>query len=189
MKKIPLLAGLAATLCGVAVAQPAPRIELSGGYSYTRAYLGPEIGTASLSGWDAAVTYNPLSIVGAVARVSAGYGRPVRDGFAVKTTFNSYLFGAQVRPHRFGRFIPFVYALVGWCAVQGRTEGFEDAAQSDRRGAWAAGGGLDIRAGKRFAVRAVQAEYFQTRSRLLLTDKQDHFRLSAGVVFYLWRRE
>jgi hypothetical protein len=46
--------------------------------------------------------------------------------------------------------------------------------------AMALGGGLDLRAGKRIAVRLIQVDYTPT---FFGSGRQDNFRISAGIVF------
>jgi hypothetical protein len=167
-------------------AQERSRYEVAGAYSYTGANLGPDIGKAALSGWDASFTYRPLPFLGATARATGGYGAPTVDGIAVHTSFHSLLFGPQVRWPRSRRYTPFAYALFGVCRVWGRPEGIADAAEAGWSRAWAFGGGLDVRLGRRLAVRPFQAEYFATHSTLLLGAAQQHYRFSTGIVFYPW---
>jgi hypothetical protein len=49
--------------------------------------------------------------------------------------------------------------------------------------ATAAGGGIDVRVSRHFAVRPVQAEYFLTKFRDGANNRQNNFRYSAGIVF------
>jgi Outer membrane protein beta-barrel domain len=49
--------------------------------------------------------------------------------------------------------------------------------------AFAAGGGINLRLSRRFALRAIQADYFQTQLPNDGNDRQNHFRISAGLVF------
>jgi hypothetical protein len=49
-----------------------------------------------------------------------------------------------------------------------------------------AGGGLDIRVKPYLAIRAVQADYFFTYLPNGVNDRQNNFRLGAGIVVRLW---
>jgi hypothetical protein len=46
----------------------------------------------------------------------------------------------------------------------------------------AAGGGVDIKLSRHFAVRPVQAEYFLSKLPDGLNNRQNRFRVSCGVV-------
>lgn len=51
----------------------------------------------------------------------------------------------------------------------------------------AVGGGLDLRVSRHFSVRPVQAEYFLTKIPDGLNNRQNNFRLSAGIVYRFGR--
>ena len=46
------------------------------------------------------------------------------------------------------------------------------------------GGGLDVRITRHIKIRAVQADYFYSELRNLQGDRQNQFRIGAGVLFH-----
>lgn len=93
-------------------------------------------------------------------------------------TFN-FLFGPRFTA-RGKRFEGFVHALVG--GIQRKIVDFD----SDVDFALGAGGGVDIKVGKNFAVRLVQVDYIPFRDRDLFTGEKEwrhNARVGAGVTF------
>jgi hypothetical protein len=98
-----------------------------------------------------------------------------------------FLGGVQFKSRRreSGRVAPFAHVLAGGALFRGfaasQTQAgntfFIDDAQSF---ALAVGGGLDVRAGRRFDIRLIQADYLPT---FFGSTRQDNLRLSFGVVF------
>lgn len=161
-----------------------PKIEVFGGYSYVRAEQG-----VNLNGWNASVAGNITRYFGVVGDVSGHYANgSFLDG-------NSYTFlGGPQFSFRTSRLTPFAHALFGVSRVSTGLGlfGFNlGASQSDL--AMAFGGGLDLNLSDRFAIRAIQADYFPVRSggtflnnfRLpfsIGSDFVNNFRFSAGIV-------
>ena len=162
-----------------------PQIELSGCYDYVRYNANPRINGVTPSesfganGISGQGVFNPNSLVGIVGEVS-GYSlaRKGRD-----TTYQaSYLFGPRVSLRRHA-ITPFAHVLFGgvW-AADGVTLAPVTAF------GMTAGGGIDLRVSRYFAVRLVQAEYFMTKFPDGANDRQNNFRFSAGVVLLLGKR-
>ncbi len=96
----------------------------------------------------------------------------------------SYLFGPRYSYRGARRLIPFAQILVG--GVHGFDSLFPDEAgalPNPNAFAYAAGGGLNMNLSPRFAIRAVQADYLQTHLPNDANNRQNHLRLSAGMVF------
>ncbi len=152
-------------------AQEIPRIQLFGGYSYTRfdSSTFGFAGGSNLNGWNAAISGNLIRGLGATAELTGQYGdhMNLRD-FAV---------GPQVMlPH--GRFLIFAHLLVG----KGRTFVSEGGGVGDTQRAYLVGGGVDMPFRSHFDIRLVQGDYVRTE---LLQGTQNNFRVSTGVV-YRW---
>ncbi|HKR00304.1 MAG TPA: outer membrane beta-barrel protein [Pyrinomonadaceae bacterium] len=103
----------------------------------------------------------------------------------------AYLMGGpEIKGRNRTRFTPFVHALFG--LVHSRTEfstsgtfNISDQA-SENAFTMAFGGGLDIRASKRISIRAMM-DYnptFFKGSEIDSRDRQDHVRLSLGILFH-----
>lgn len=94
------------------------------------------------------------------------------------STFN-FLFGPRFTA-RGKRFEGFAHALVG--GIQRKVEGFDS--QVDF--ALGAGGGVDVKVGKNFAIRLAQVDYIPFRDRDLFTGEKEwrnNVRVGAGVTF------
>jgi outer membrane immunogenic protein len=97
-------------------------------------------------------------------------------------SFVSYLFGPRYSlGSSHSRFVPFAQFLVGGvhgfdALFPGYTGAPPDAL------AFAAGGGLNMRISHRFALRVVQADYLQTQLPNDGNNRQNHLRISGGVV-------
>jgi Outer membrane protein beta-barrel domain len=164
---LPIMIGAASP----ALAQDIPRVQVFGGYSYTR-YDTPSFGFASssgLNGYTFSPAYNLIRGFGVVAELSGQYGTGInlRD-LAVGPQFlyarNKMTFSAHL--------------LVGKSRslVQAGTP------QEDTARAVVLGGGLDYNLTPRFALRAFQVDYLQTT---LFNLTQHNFRFSTGLV-YRW---
>lgn len=164
-----------------------PLAEVFGGYSYFRA--NPE--GFNLNGWNASVTGNITSWFGIEGDLSGHYGKP-------KDEFGYILSGIDIDQHTFmggprvayrkGALVPFAHFLIGGARAGTRTR---TRSRSDFALATVVGGGLDIRLSKTVAIRAIQADYLMTRFDTNSIDddeRQNNFRLSAGIVFMIGER-
>jgi len=158
------------------------KIELYVGYDYVRYNANPRINgvppseSFGANGITGQAAYNLDSRFGIVGELS-GYSlaRPGRN-----TTYQvSYLLGPRVSL-RHHIITPFAQALFGgvWAAdgvVLGPVTAF----------GMTAGGGVDLRVSRFFAIRPVQAEYLMTKFPDGAHNRQSNFRFSAGVVLRL----
>jgi hypothetical protein len=187
-----LLTLCCAPLASAQQAEEYPKNEVFVGYSYQSAdvnSLTPDPGRAGLHGVNLEYTRNVSRVVGITADFS---GHVRRETFTTgagefrhdREQYN-LLGGVQFKARNRSRVTPFAHALVGVAFFRGfsaellpssNTYFFDDA----KSFAMAFGGGLDIRAGRRVNVRAVQADYNPT---FFGRGRQDNFRLSFGVVF------
>jgi hypothetical protein len=97
-----------------------------------------------------------------------------------------FLGGVQFKSRRgAGRVRPFAHVLAGGALFRGFASSLTQAGNTyiidDAQSfALALGGGLDVRAGRRFDIRLIQADYLPT---FFGSTRQDNLRLSFGVVF------
>jgi opacity protein-like surface antigen len=94
--------------------------------------------------------------------------------------------GIRLRVVNHTRFRPFGQALFG--GVHGFDSHFPAAGSQpptsyDTSFASTVGGGLDIAVSRHIWIRAVQADYFYSELRNLRGDRQNLFRIGAGVIF------
>jgi hypothetical protein len=158
----------------------ANRFEAYAGYDYMRDNATNDITrmppSQSVNGNGASgqLEFNATPWLGVVGDLG-GYA-VARNGFATAHQI-SYLFGPRVN-FREGRVTPFAQVLLGamWASdaiVLGSKTAFGTTA----------GGGIDVKVSRHFAVRPVQAEYFLTKFPDGDNNRQNNFRYSAGVVF------
>jgi opacity protein-like surface antigen len=161
-----------------------PKIEVFGGYSYVRGEQG-----VNLHGWNASVAGNITHYFGIVGDVSGHYA----NGSFLDGSTYTFLGGPQFS-FRTTRLTPFAHALFGVTRVSTGLGlfGFNFGASQSNL-AMAFGGGLDINLSDRFAIRAIQADYFPVRSGGNILDRfglpfnfgsnfVNNFRFSAGIV-------
>ena len=179
--------------------QDVPKAELFGGYSFASLEAGTGLSRPKLNGWNGSLTGNVNSWFGVVADFSGQYGTQASVG----RNAHSFLFGPRFAYRGNERVTPFVHSLFG--ATRVHRDGFNPGpplpatpAQSETGFSMAFGGGLDVKASDRLAVRLVQADYLMTRleessgivcAQSILpcpftrTGTQHNFRFSTGVVF------
>jgi outer membrane protein OmpA-like peptidoglycan-associated protein len=178
-----------------------PKVELFLGYSYLRAV--PTLATGNrlvwLNGGSASIAYNFNRYLGIVADVGDYTNSEIRFPGPYTGTVDvndadggviSYLFGPRLSFRKYNRITPFVQALFGGAHASAVV--LSDCTFSctllpeQNTFAMTAGGGLDVRVRRHFAIRIVQAEYLMTRFQSYATGStgtQNDMRLSSGIVF------
>ncbi len=135
-----------------------------------------------------AQAYRGLGIVARVEGLHAGTNSTTAEPLSLVTTVFGPRYTVQTRNHR--------YALFGEGLV-GISNGFHslfsegsgpvgsvnaDTTSSSNALAAEAGGGLDIRLNRRFAIRAIRASYLRTQFPNTTTNVQNSLSLGAGLV-------
>lgn len=186
------------------------KVELYGGFSHARVDTGigdndPDLGDIinereGFNGYNASVTGNVTRYFGLKFDTSGHFKKktfPIGAGatFDVDSNVFSFLGGVQLKDNSTETSLkPFAHALVGVAHARNEVEfsnnvcvavfpspcpvNFTD---TDTGLAGAIGGGLDIRAGKRFDIRVIQFDYAPTR---LFESTQHNFRIGAGIVIH-----
>ena len=183
------------SLAAPCAAQTTPVWEFFGGYSRARPDVreyfksSPILYTfrsqyVNLRGWEVSVTENMNRWFGGTLQISGHYNTPQLLGTANRERMHSILYGPRFF-YRTPWVIPFVHVLAGLARADVAVTPVGPHA-SDNTFAVAAGGGLDINLAGKAAVRLFQAEYFRTSA---LGTRQNSYRASAGVVFYLGKRK
>lgn len=158
------------TAC-LAVAQDTPRVQVFGGYSYTR-FDSPSFGFSSpsgLNGYNFSPAFNLIRGFGVAAELSGQYGSnlDLRD-IAVGPQF--------LYPK--GKALFFGHVLIG----SARSLVHVGNSEEDTARAVALGGGMDFGISSHFALRVFQVDYLHTS---LFSETQNNLRFSTGLV-YRW---
>jgi outer membrane immunogenic protein len=120
--------------------------------------------------------------IGVVAELAGEHAGSINSA-GESLSLVSYLFGPRytLTPHRrtalFGQFL--VGGVHGFDALFPNPGGSTTTPDAL---AFAAGGGVNLNLSRRFALRLIQADYLQTRLPNDGDNRQDHFRLAAGIV-------
>jgi hypothetical protein len=151
-------------------AQDMPRLQVFGGYSFTR-FDSKSFGFANqtnLNGYTFAPAYNLLYGFGVVAELSGQYG--------TKLNFRDLAVGPQFL-HARGNSRFFARVLVG----DARTLIQVANTEGDTARAVVLGGGMDRDISPRFAIRLFQVDYIHST---LFKDTQNNLRFSTGLVYH-----
>ena len=170
MRKLIFLLGLLLLFAAPVAAQDYPKGEFFGGFSVANSGDGsPE----QFYGFETSVTGNFNRSFGITGDFAAQFKSI--SGITIQTY--QYLAGPRGAV-RGDRVTGFVHALFGGLTVRASGGG---ASFSETGLAIALGGGLDVNAGKRVAIRVFQLDYLP--NRLAGNWSKKDFRASAGVVF------
>ena len=173
-----------------AAQETAPKAELAFGYNYMRANILPSCGCFNANGGSVSAAFNANNWFGI-----AGEFGVARTGNVQSSGRDLMLFTYQAGPRfslRRERGTAFFHALFGGgraagslydVPLPGRTSTGPD-------GSWALtlGGGVDVKASSRVAVRIFQADWVHTRFHNGGNNKQNNFRITAGIVFRIGQR-
>jgi len=157
-------------LVTAAQAQDAPKVELFGGFSYSRGDID-----LNMYGWNFAVAGIVNRWFSIVGDVSGNYTSPGNE--IVDVNLNMYSFAAGPQFSARGDSVTgFARVLVGANRFGAGAFGFRG---GDTNLEFVIGGGLDIPLNERFAIRAVQADWVLVRTN---GSNLDQARLSSGLV-------
>ncbi len=149
--------------------EAAPRAEFFGGYQYTRFDGG-----VNANGWDTTVAGNLNRWFGVAADFSGAYNST--NGVSVNDY--TYTFGPVVSWRHNAIFTPFAHVLAGGSHSSASFSGVTASANGFTM---MAGGGVDLRATKSLALRAIQFDWISLHSNGV-TDN-NNMRVSTGIVF------
>jgi opacity protein-like surface antigen len=211
MRKLLFPAILIVATASMAFAQSTDyhKVEFYGGYSHNRVDTGIDDNDPELSdivneregfnGFETSITGNVTRYFGLKGDFS---GHFKRDRFPIGTAnvdFDSSVFnflgGVQIKDNsKETRFKPFAHALIGAARVRNKVDFSADVCaavfpspcpadftETETGFAAALGGGLDIRAGKKFDIRVIQFDYNPTH---VFDETQHNFRIGAGIVIH-----
>ena len=178
-----LALGFSAAVSRPALAQGGSLVDVGVDYNYVRTNVpAAGCGCFSLSGGNGWVAFNishSLDIVGEIASQHASN----ISSTGADLTLTSFLAGPRFRWNPTRRFAPFAQALLGGAHAGGSlAPGNSGLPGSPNALALIVGGGLDIALTRRFAVRALEADYYLTRFDNGVNDHQNNLRIAAGVI-------
>jgi outer membrane immunogenic protein len=166
-----------------ALAQSDDNLEIGANYIYIRTNAPPAgCGCFSLNGGAAWVGYNFRGNLALIGEVS-GSGASNIEGTTGSLKLTSFLAGLRYSRHH-SRLAPFGQVLLGGAHASGElTPNSSGLAGSETAFAMTAGGGLDVKLSHHLSLRVVQADYFLTHFNNSLNNRQNDFRIGAGLVF------
>jgi opacity protein-like surface antigen len=171
------LVALAAVCAHAQQEEETARVELFGGYAY---------GGSGSHGWDGSVAFNANRWLGVVADFGGQYTSLDAPDSSERIRTHSFLFGPRFSARRSRHVTPFAHALFGAAHNDSRArEAGLDLHFNDNSFALALGGGLDVRLGRRVAVRAFQLDYLRTG---FFGQTQHNGRLAFGLVLRLGKQ-
>ena len=175
MMRLFLAAALVAfAAVGAAAQEATPKAEVFGGYAY---------GGSGSRGWDGSVAFNANRWLGFVADFGGQYTSIDTPDSSERIKTHSFLFGPRLSSRRNRHVTPFAHALFGAAHNDARARELGlDLHFTDNSFAVALGGGLDVRVGRRVAVRAFQLDYLRTG---FFDETQHKGRIAFGLVLRL----
>lgn len=168
--------------CASAQAQDGGRVNVGIDYNYVRTNAPPGgCGCIDLQGGDGWLSFNFTRHVAVVGLVSGQRASNI-EGSGADLTLTTFVAGPRYSFEVGRRVAPFAQVLVGGAHASGSLAAGNILIDSSSNAfAMLAGGGLDIALNRHFAIRAVEADYFMTRFKNGVNDRQNNIRLSAGV--------
>jgi outer membrane immunogenic protein len=171
-----------------AVAQESFSGDAAATYHWVHTNAGPgQCGCFGLNGAGLSGSFSvhgPWSVVADVSSEFTGSASSTGNSL----TLTSFMGGARFQlPQPWLRKIrrhkpqPFAQVLVGVAHAGGLEAGVGD---GSNKFAARVGGGIDVPIGSRFAVRAIQIDYFPTTFANATNDHQNNLMISAGIVFH-----
>jgi len=175
-----------------------PRVETSPAFMYI--HTSPVFGGSqsfNCAGGGGTLAYNFTSVFGLAADMGGCKLFSLSNAYGVGTKVSgsefTYLFGPRITYRSNSIFQPFAEVNLGGTRIGvSCNSGTPCSGDSASKNAFAltAGGGVDLKINKKFAIRLIQAEYLYTRfgNNCLLpacssNNSQNSFRLKSGVVF------
>jgi opacity protein-like surface antigen len=180
-----LLIGLFGAVQLMKAQEKLSKVELYGGYYYVRFDINanlpgvPQSQTFNASGGGGQLEYNANRWLGIVGDL-AGYGATSTANGALVGGAFTYLFGPRVKLS-LPEVTPFAQVLFGGIAT---TSGIGLPGDQNNF-AMTAGGGIDFKVSRHVSIRPAQAEYFMTRLPNGLNNRENNFRIGAGIVLRL----
>lgn len=185
--KLFAVAMLVLLVTGAAIAQEYPKAEAAIMYQYVRTSTTGFPEQFNMNGGTGSLTFNFAKHIGLEADFGGSYTGNVR-GYDVTVNEFHYLFGPKFA-FRSEKATIYGHSLFGGARLGGTATGCDgeeciSVGGSNNSFAMVVGGGFDLNAGKRIAIRPAQLDYFMTRFNVGgASNTQNNLRYAAGIVF------
>lgn len=181
-----VLSGTLSAALAQAPQTPHP-VSIAAEYTYVRANTAPGCACFSLNGGSVQALIALSRHIDAVADVTLATQKGITpDGYAL--TQLSYTFGARyMLTHRAARSNPFVEAKLGGASAFGTLSPASTGYGGSNAFAFEAGGGLQVRLQPHLSLVPLEVNYLLTKFSNGAGNRQNDFRLSAGLVIRLGR--
>ena len=167
------------TMSGFVVAQDQPKLEVFGGYQFTRAGTGTSlVRDFNMNGWNASLSGYFDRNLGITADFSGSYGTASVFDVDVSNHLYTYMFGPVLRTANKSPFQLYAHALFGGGHITATAAEPFGLSRSDNGFTWAVGGGVDYKALPHISVRLGQFDFLQTH----FGGSINNFRYSGGIV-------
>ena len=179
MKKLILLSGLLLVLAFPAMAQIAPHIDVSAGYSL-RVFQEPSGVREGMNGWYGSGEYSVFRWLSGEVEVSGNYRN---NGFEGNTSVYTGMIGPQFYPLGHRKITLHGHVLVGEGVYRVHFPaygGFPSQVNLYWDKTWEAGGGIDYSRSRRWKIRVIQADFGQTH---FFAHSQNNYSASIGFVY------
>lgn len=166
-----------------AAGQSSSRLEMGINYNYVRTNAGPgDCGCISLQGGSGWASYNLSRSFGLVGEVASQHASNIGP-LTADLTLTSFMGGVRYKKNAGRHLSPFGQVVLGGAHASGSmAPGNSGIPGSSNAFAMAAGGGIDLRLSRHFALRMIQADYYYTRFPNGVNDHQNNLRIGAGLV-------
>jgi outer membrane immunogenic protein len=183
---LPLTLAACSLFAANASAQSGSLLEAGVNYNYVRTNAAPgNCGCINLQGGSGWAAYNFTRSFGIVGEVASQHASNISP-FAADLTLTSFMGGVRYKKSIGGRFSPFAQVLLGGAHASGSmAPGNSGIPGSPNAFAMAAGGGIDLRLSRHFALRIIQADYYYTRLANGVNDHQNNLRIGVGLLIRL----
>ena len=166
-------------------AQQLGRFEVGADYNFLRSNAPPGgCGCFGMNGGDGWAGWRFANELSAVVQVGAERASGI-NGTSADLTLLAFMGGPRLKLRQTRLIQPFAQALFGGAHASGLlTPASTGVAGSATVFALTAGGGLDLRPGHLFSIRAVEVDYLYTQFNNGVNQRQNNLRVSAGVFFH-----
>jgi|HubBroStandDraft_6_1064221.scaffolds.fasta_scaffold131653_2 hypothetical protein len=186
MKKLLGILALLILFAWPTLAQDTPVFEVGAGYQY-RSFNFPAEPRLNMNGWQISADANINHWIGLTADFDGTY-KNFRGG---DNAVYSYMFGPQIYPLGHHVITPYVNALFGASHYRFYNCGGSGCGGGQTEFAWGAGGGVDLKISRHFAIRMAQVEYERTgffNAGSASSPYQNNFKVGAGLLIRFGER-